>query len=167
MEVLITYEKEDWAAFQAYLEREIPKSVKTPWDGFWVNLIVWAGIGAGTMAAFQYVVDFHWPSGLFVAAIFGVISVLHLRYLRRIKNGFAPSENGNFLGAHKFKFSDQGVEAEGDGYKAFHEWSVVQEIVRENGLIMLFVDTSSALIFPEAKIANPEYLYNYAMECNN
>lgn len=168
MEVEITYEKEDWLKFQKFLEKEIPKRIKTPWDNTFVSIAVWIVIGVISMFLFRQVSDvFHWPTAGFVATIAAILFVLFINYMNRIKNAFAPSETGCFIGNHKFTITESGIESNGSGYNGFYAWSVVKEIVRDNGLIMLFIDTSNALVFPEYKISNPETLYNHVQECKN
>jgi hypothetical protein len=118
------------------------------------------------MYAFQHVEKFHWPSAVYVTVIFAILSFLFFRHLNRIKNAFSPSEKGTFIGTHRFIFSEAGIASEGNGYKGFYSWSIISNVVQDNGVIMLFIDTANAFIFPEHKIDNPSGLYNYAKECN-
>ncbi|MES9879380.1 MAG: YcxB family protein [Sedimenticola sp.] len=166
MEVEFTYEKEDWSRFQGFLEKDIPKRIKTPWDNTIVSIVLWAVIGAVAMFVFRHFERFHWPTAGYVTAFATVLFALFIRYMYRIKNAFAPSESGCFIGTHKFTITESGIESKGRGYYGFHAWSVVKEIVRDNGLIILFTDTANAFIFPEHKIDNPDGLYNYVKECN-
>jgi hypothetical protein len=166
MEVNITYEKEDWFKFQRYLEKELLRSKRATWDKVFVNLISWALIGAIGMFAFRLIEYFHWPTAGFVCAFAVIIFLLFIRDLNKMKSAFAPSESGSFIGDHKFVFTELGIESTGAGYNAFHAWSAVKQIVRKNGLIMLFLDTAYAYIYPEDKLDNPDALYNYVKECN-
>ncbi len=166
MEIDITYEKEDWLKFQGFLEKEIPKRIKTPWDNTFVSVAIWIVIGVISMFAFRQIDVFHWPTAGYVTAFAVILFALFIRYMNRIKNAFAPSESGCFIGNHKFTITESGIESKGSGYNGFHAWSVVNNIVRNDGLIILFIDTANALIFPEHKISDPEALYNYVQECN-
>ncbi|MEW8030044.1 MAG: hypothetical protein AB2792_18210 [Candidatus Thiodiazotropha sp.] len=166
MEVKITYEKEDWLKFQGYLEKELPRRERAAWDKVFVNLITWAFIGALAMFAFRQFEYFHWPTAGYVSAFAVIIFALFIRDLNRMKYVFAPSESGSFVGSHNFVFTELGIESNGAGYNAFHDWSTVREIVRNNGIIMLFLDTAYAYIFPEHKLDNPDAFYHYVKECN-
>lgn len=166
MEVEITYEKEDWLRFQGFLEKEIPKSITMPWPAFFKNILLWTVIGFVAMFMFQYIGEFHWPTAGCVAVFFVILFLLFIRYLNRIKKGFAPSASGLFVGTHRFTITESGIESEGAGYNGSHSWSVVEKIVRENSLIMLFTDTANAFIFPEEKLKDPDMFFKYAMECN-
>lgn len=167
MEVVIKYEKEDWRKFQQFLGKEIPKRIKTPLDNFFVNLVVWMVIGIVSMFIFRNIGEFHGPTAAYVMAFAVVIFILFIMRLNKYKNAFAPSEGGCFIGTHTFTINESGIETKGHGYSGSYSWSTVIDVVRSNGLIMLFLDTANAFIFPESKIEDPEALYKYIKECNN
>jgi hypothetical protein len=165
MEIEITYEKEDWLRFQAFLENEISKRIKTTEDNVVVNVVVWAFVGAFAMFVYRQFYEFHWPTAGFVAAIAVVIYMSFVRHMRRFKDACAPSEAGGFIGSHSFVVTESGISSKGNRYKGFNDWSGVIEIVRDSGLIMLFIDTVQAYVFPEHKIDNPDAFYDYVKEC--
>ncbi|MES9850579.1 MAG: YcxB family protein [Candidatus Thiodiazotropha sp. L084R] len=165
MEIEITYEKDDWSRFQGFLEKEIPRRTKTSWDNAFINILVWAFIGVIAMSVFRQFEKFHWPTAGYIGAIAVIIFIVFIKNLIKMKNAFAPSESGCFIGSHRFVFSATGIESNGNSYKAFHSWPAVKEIVRSDGLIMLFIDTAQAFILPEQKLDNPEGLFNYIQEC--
>jgi hypothetical protein len=166
MEVNITYEKNDWLQFQSYLEKELVSKGRTSWVKVLSNLIVWTVIGSIGMFAYRQFDEFHWPTAGYVFAFCTVIFILFIRDMNKLKQKFAPTESGIFIGTHKFDFTKQGIKSNGEGYNSFHTWSVVKKIVRENGSIMLFLDTAYAYIFPENKLDNPDDFYDYIKECN-
>jgi len=92
MELEITYEKEDWLTFQKFLEKEIQKNIKTPWKTFFLNILLWAVVGAVSMSVFQQIGEIHWPTAGYVTALFIILSVLFTRYINKIKHAFAPSD---------------------------------------------------------------------------
>ena len=166
MEENITYEKEDWMKFQGFLERELPRRNKVIKSGFFVNLIAWTLIGIVAMFVFRQIDHFHWPTAGFVSAIAVIIIIQFIRDVNKLKHAFAPSKSGCFIGSHSFVLTESGIESRGSDYSSFHAWSAVREIVRDNGIIMLFLDTAYAYIFPEHKLDDPDVLYNYVKECN-
>jgi uncharacterized membrane protein len=166
MEVNITYEKNDWLCFQSYLEKEIVKKSRASWDKVLSNLIVWAVIGSVGMFVYRQFNHFHWPTAGYVFAFCTVIFIFFIRDMNKLKHKFAPTESGVFIGTHKFEFTKEGIKSNGAGYNSFHTWSVVKKIVRENGSIMLFLDTAYAYIFPEHKLDDPNGFYDYLKECN-
>lgn len=167
MEVEITYEKEDWIKFQRFLGKEISKRTKTLWDNPFINFAVWVVIGVVSMSVFHNIGKFHAPTAAYVIAFAVVIFTVFIMRLNKIKNAFAPSEIGCFIGTHTFIINESGIKTNGRGYSGSYSWSAVIDIIRSNGLIMLFLDTASAFIFPESKIEDPEALYKYVKECNN
>lgn len=160
-DLTIRYDHEDWLKFQAWLEKAIPKSVKSNQDHFLVNLIIWAFIAAGAMWLFRQTSHFHLPSAAYTTALCGLMFYAYIRYMMRLRKAFAPSEHGSFLGTHHFSFNDEGIQTEGRNYRCHHQWSAIQRLERDNGLIMLFVDTANALILPEHKLQDPDALFGY------
>ena len=67
MEINVTYKKEDWLTFNSFVQKEIPKRSRNPTRQFFVNIIIWAVIGAGSITVFkQFGYDFHWPTSIFI-----------------------------------------------------------------------------------------------------
>ena len=160
----ITYEKEDWFGFQNCLENEILNNIKTPFDNFWVGLTIWILIGFMSMFVFQKMSEFHWPSAIYVAVICVILFLLLVRHLTKMKNAFSPMDSGCFIGTHTYTITETGIESNGVGYRGHHDWSLVHKIMRANGLIILFIDTANAFIFPESKLEDPDAFYNYVNE---
>ena len=65
---------------------------------------------------------------------------------------------------HRFRLTDAGIESNGSGYNAFHEWTAAHKVERANGLILVYLDTANAFIFPEGKLADPNGVYEYIVE---
>ncbi|MCU7833932.1 MAG: hypothetical protein KZQ83_01675 [gamma proteobacterium symbiont of Taylorina sp.] len=164
----INYEFNDWKKFQSYLAKKIQSQIKAQsWtSNIWFNIVLWAGIGFILMFLFKKISYFHWPTALFSGGTLIVIFISYLFELKKLRKAFAPSVDGSFLGNHTFIISEKGIDSIGDGYNCTHSWKKINEISRENGLIMLFVDTTNAYIFPEHKLKNPDDFYTYIKECN-
>lgn len=165
MEIEINLGKKDWSNFQSYLEKEIPKSKSRKSDSMWVQLIMWVFLGVAFTAVFQNISRFHWPTAVSVAAIFAIIFGMFVYNLNKLKQLFAPSDSGPFVGAHKFIINEEGIYSEGNGYKGFHSWLVVKRITRKNGMVMVFIDTAYGYVFPESQLHNPDHFLQYLIEC--
>jgi len=162
MDITITYEKEDWAKFQTILEKNIRQKIKTRWDNFFISLFIWAVIGATSMFIFKrFSNEFHWPTAIYVAAFAIIFIGIFIQYLYRAKNAYAPSDSGCFIGTHTFTITETSITSKGLGYQSSHEWSLVHTIQRQDGFIILFVDTANAFIFPEHKLNDPEAFYQH------
>ncbi|MEW8587059.1 MAG: YcxB family protein [Candidatus Thiodiazotropha sp.] len=162
---MIKLEVGDWYKFQSYLEKEIPRRTAKSWmNGFWFNLVLWGVIAFFFMAIFQNTGDFHWPTAGVASAFFILMFILFIFNLTKFKKAYAPSENGVFVGEHRFVFDEEGIKSQGQGYKAMHSWSLVQRIERSNGMIFIFMDSAYAYVFPESKLKNPEEFYKYINE---
>jgi len=161
MEITITLDVEDWKKFQSYLEKELPKKVKSWTDNTWFIIILWTTVVFVSMALFQYVGELHWPTAGVVAFFFVLLIAQFVFNLVKFRKAFAPSETGAYVGEHHFRFDEEGIKTRGDGYEAIHRWPLVQRIERADGAIYIFLDTAFAYIFNEAKLGDPESFYNY------
>lgn len=161
MEIEITLEKEDWRRFQSYIEKELYKQKKNWIDGFWVNLVAWAFMTSLFMWAFDKFSDFHWPTAVFVLAIFILITLMYFFKVYKIRKAYEPMESGIFCGKHKFIFTDEEIISEGEGYQGRHAWKIVKRVERGNGIILIFLDTIHAYVFPEGKLVDPDGFHEY------
>lgn len=161
MEIEINLEKEDWRRYQSYIEKQLWTQRKDWAEALWVNIIVWALIAALLITLFQSFSDFHWPSGLFVFAIFVLITVIYFHKVYKLRKAYEPMEGGIFCGKHKFVLTDEEILSEGEGYQGRHAWKIVKRVERGNGIILIFLDTIHAYIFPEGKLANADEFYEY------
>ncbi len=164
MDILIKLNLEDWYKFQSYIEKEIPKTVKSWTNSSWFKVVLWAVIAFFFMSLFQNTGKIHWPTAGMVSAFFILLFTLLFFIMSRIKKAYAPSENGVFIGEHLFSFSEEGIKSKGQGYEGSHDWSLVQRIERANGMILIFMDTAYAYVFPESKLEEPEEFYKYINE---
>lgn len=164
MEILIKLELEDWNLFQLHLEKELPKTIKSWTNSFWFNIILWAVISFIAMSIFHNISQIHWPTVGFTSIFFILFFGLFIFNLSKLRKAYAPSENGVFIGEHKFIFNEEGIKTTGQGYEGSHNWSVVKKIDRVNNMILIYLDTAYAYVFPENKLENPDQFYNYINE---
>ena len=164
MDISINLDVEDWYRFQSYLERELPKTKKSWTNSIWFNLVLWAVLAFFFISIFQNTNEIHWPTAALVSGFFILLFILFLFNMAKLKKAYAPSQTGVFIGEHQFVFDEEGIKSNGQGYEGKHSWSLVQRIVRSNGMILIFLDTAYAYVFPESKLENPEQLYNYINE---
>lgn len=161
MEIEIDLEKEDWRRYQSYIEKQLWTQRKDWAEALWVNIVVWALIAALLMTLFHSFSDFNWPSDLFVFAIFLLVAVIYFHKVYKLRKAYEPMESGIFCGRHKFVFTDEEILSEGEGYQGRHAWKIVKRVERGNGIILIFLDTIHAYVFPEAKLAKPDEFYEY------
>ncbi|MEP6161956.1 MAG: YcxB family protein [Halieaceae bacterium] len=164
MEIQITLDKEDWKSFQGYAEKTLPKNLKSWMSSPWVNMLIWMLITIFFLSVFNQYSSFHWPTVTAMGAFFILLSALFFFNMFKLKKAFEPSDSGTFCGSHIFRFSEQGISSEGDGYRANHAWSIVKKIEREQGMILIFLDTAFAYVFPEPKLEDPDSFYAFVSE---
>jgi len=161
MEILLNLEREDWEVFQSYTQREISRGVKSSSGGFWRSVLFLSVMSLIALFYFQGSREFHWPTATFVALIFTLIAAQFLYNLNKVKDASAPGDEGPFCGRHRLVISEDGISSEGNGYAGLHDWTTINKIERSDGLIMLYIDTLFAFIFPESKLEDPDALFAY------
>ncbi|HEX7028365.1 MAG TPA: YcxB family protein [Gammaproteobacteria bacterium] len=163
MEIEITLEKEDWRRYQSYIEKQLWGQQKNWKEALWVNIVVWALMAALLMMLFHNFSEVHWPTGLFVFVIFALIAVIYFHKAHKLRKAYEPMESGVFCGKHKFVFTDEEIISEGEGYQGRHAWKIVKRVERGNGIILIFLDTIHAYVFPEGKLDSPDEFYEYVL----
>jgi len=161
MEIQITLQKEDWSLYQGYIEKELPKHLKTWMDSFWINMLIWMVISFVFLFIFNQYSSFHWPTAVSVGAFFIIMFALFIFNMFKIRKAFEPSDAGIFCGNHVFSFDEHGINSEGDGYKGRHSWTMVKKIERAQGMILIYLDTAYAYMFPESKLKDPDGFYKF------
>jgi hypothetical protein len=164
MEIEIDLQKEDWKKYQSYIERELPRRHKTWLDNFWVSFFVWTFMTIIFMMIYRSFTYFHWPTATFVATCFIFISALFFFNIYKARLAFEPLDAGAFCGTHKFVFSEQSIISEGKGYDARHSWMIVKRVERAAGMILIYMDTAFAFVFPESKLSDPDKFYQFIMD---
>jgi len=164
MELNIRYEKDDWIAFQSYLEKEMCKSTKSWHDSMWVNFVIWLVIAFTFFSYFQSGLTFSWSTAGIVSFFFIFIYAQIFLSSIKIKEAFRPLEGGTFLGEHQFTFDNEYIHTKGKGYKASHSWGVITRLKKSDEGIYLFLDSAYAYIFPLSKLENPDQFYQYVTE---
>lgn len=153
MTIDITLSQADWLKYQTYIQRKLFKdnAKKKSW---WVNLLIWLFMGMIFMIFYRKFDSFHYPSAALVTIGFILISANYFYDMIKLKKAFMPSNEGTFLGKHSFIFDETGIHSEGKGYHSFHSWSVVKSIRHDAEMVMIFIDTAHALLFPDSQLAD-------------
>lgn len=159
MKITIELSIEDWRKYHKYLSKRLSASVKTFSNSFLFNVILWMILVLIFMFVLRHFEDFHVPTAGLVLGIISCLVIWVYFYNKKYIKAFEPKTNGSFLGTHNFEFDEWGIHSYGDNYDAKHSWNVVQEIQRDSGLIIIFVDTVMAFIFPEEKLNDPDNFY--------
>ena len=155
MEIEIQLKKEHWIKFNKFVQKHRRKELKGIKSGFFNNLVLYLILTLIFIGFFPTVHGWHWPTAIFVMSLFITIISLFLWDMYRLQSSLAPSELGTFIGNHRFVFKEDGIHSEGKGYKAYHDWKVIKSVERNDGIIILFLDTAFGFLFPENQLENP------------
>jgi MFS superfamily sulfate permease-like transporter len=159
MNITIELDGEDWFEFHKYVSKRLITAFKKATDGFWFNVILITALTIIFLFIFGTVSDFHLPTAVITIVIFVLVFViLHFKSQKYVR-AYEPKPGGAFIGIHNFEFDESGIRSYGNKFDAKHSWDLVQEIVREAGMIMIFIDTAMAFIFPEKKLQDPDEFY--------
>lgn len=167
MEISLQLEKADWQRFQRQTEKRLTKTKAPAWyHNFFISLLFWSTIGFLAMWLYPQIGAFqlHLPSALFISFFFILFISIFIFSLIKIKKAAAPSEQGIFIGHHTLFFGDDTIKSTGEHYESSIDWKAIIKIERSNGLIILYLDTLYAYIFPEEKLDNPILFYTHVME---
>ena len=156
VEIDIDLRKEDWFSFVKYLQRKKQRGLKGLFTGFWGNMILWCILTLIFMFLFNRLEKFHYPTAIFMFVLFLAVFGTFLLRMAKLQKALAPSENGIFIGKHHFRFNKNGIFAEGQNAKSHYQWEAILSVVYEEGMVLLFVDTAHAMVFPERQIGDPE-----------
>lgn len=164
MNILIKLQLEDWEKFQLYIEKEISDSVKSWVNNFWLNVVFWGGFGFFSMSILRNAGGIHWTTFGLVSVFFILNFILFTFKQTKLKKAFSPSESGLLFVETQFIFNEEGIKTKAKDVEGKNSWSAVQRIERTEGMILIFLDTTLAYIFPENKLENPDELYIYINE---
>ena len=167
MKITVRLERADWERFQKHVQKEIRRSAERPFAWHIGNILLWAVLAVVGLTVLDRMGGFHWPTAVFVGSVFLVIAVQVVYDVQRIARRFAPSDEGPFVGEHRFEISEQGIESEAATYHATHAWSVVKRIERVDGVTMVFLDTAFAFLFPEDRLDDPDAFFSYLNACHS
>jgi len=160
MEIEIQLEKKHWMKFNKFVQKHRQKDLKGFKGGFFSNLAIWLILTLIFIGLFRTVQVWHWPTAIFVMTLFIAIIILFLWNMYSLQSSLMPSELGTFVGNHRFVFNEDGIHSEGKGYKAYHDWSVIKSVERNDDIIILFLDTAYGFLFPEDQLENPTEFIN-------
>ncbi len=161
MEISLQLELADWQRFQKHVERKLSISNRASINNPFISGIFWISFGALAMMLYRRIDVFHAPTAIFVSLFFILFIVLFISNLVNMKKKLSPLESGVFIGRHSFTFNEAGFIAIGKDYETKHDWSIIKKVDRGNGLILLYLDSYYAYIFPEEKLADPDAFYDY------
>lgn len=157
MEFELKLEKADWHVFNTYLCKRLSLKNKTLFDNFFFSVFIWMIIGFVIIIILKMFGGFHWPTAAVTSLVFVFVYLIIFYKNKKIQTAFEPMDNGSFCRAHIYKFSEEGIST-GDGTIS---WDMILKIERAQGMIMLYMDTAFALIFPEHKLEHPDKFYEY------
>jgi hypothetical protein len=156
VEIDIDLKKEDWSRFIKYIQKKKQRDVKGVVNGFWKNMILWCILTIIFIALFKNVGKLHYPTATFMFVLFAAIGGYYFLHMVQLQKTLAPSENGLFIGKHHFRFDQNGIISESRKAKSHYKWEAILSVVHENDMILLFVDTAYAIVFPEKQVGDPE-----------
>lgn len=159
MNVTLILELEDWRQFQSFLEKDLQKTVRFWWGSHWFTFMFSVSLCLVLLLVLEAFGGVHWPTAGFITLFLAVVIALHVAHLFKLKQAFAPSDSGIFVGEHRFAFDEDGIRVAGQGYENGLSWDRVQRIERSDGLIMIFLDTAFAYLLPLGKLDDPDGLY--------
>lgn len=167
MQITIKTSQEDWFVFNQHILNQLSKRYRTWLDNQWIMIPCWILLAMALLVVFNLGGQFHIPTAVAVS-IYLIVFITSLVINSKLKQkAFAPNPQGTFVGEHQFVLDETGIASSGDGFHAHHAWRIVKKIERisqrvstsEHKLILVYLDTCFAFIFPENQLENPDDFY--------
>jgi hypothetical protein len=158
VELTITLNEKDYWQFSKFFTHKPKKSLGQRNLSRLFSLLTW--VLFGVFIAYMYkevlkregsIIEILWPM-LIVAITFLAIAYF---YTLKFRKNLTPKPGGFILGTTKFKFTENGIEEEGENYKTSMSWGGVLNILNELNYIYIVLDTAAAYIIPK-RIFNSE-----------
>ena len=163
MEIKLKLEKQDWRVFNKYLCKKVAMKNKSLLDNVFVNIIIWMTIGLIIIFTFESFGGLHWPTAVVVTLVFVYLYLITFLKNKQLLSALEPMDNGSFCREHSYKFAEEGITTE----NGIIPWSMILEIERAQGMILLYLDTAIALVFPEQKLEQPDKFYDYVSKLHS
>lgn len=160
MQIQIDLEKQDWVQYQAYIEKNLQSQSTAGTGKRWVTTLTWV-LTIAFMLALNFIDRFDWPTAAFVSLAFVSLCALVLLHYASAREMVEPTDDGVFCGRHTFTFTEEGIASRGRGYHGLHSWELVKNVVRAQGMILIFLDSIYAYVLPESKLPDPDELFDY------
>ena len=155
----------DWLAYQQLLSSEAPRKYLKTWFLFIVNAVVWFLLAVIVMSTLREISTVHWPTAITISVVFLLLIFNHYINVPKLsKHAYAPKEDGAFCGSHIFELSEEEMKISSEASYSVYKWGVFKRIKQENGILALFIDTSSAVLIPLRDLENKDEIIHFLSE---
>jgi hypothetical protein len=161
MEVVLELEKADWWRFMSHVEKRCAKNIG---NTAFSSMAYWFVIAILFMWMFRDLDSFHWETAITVSVFFLLLLASFILRISKMRKASEPSAKGVFVGKHKFIIGDDGIRSEGVGYTGSHSWTAVKEIERTKDMVLIYLDTTFAFVFPDSKLEDADEFYRFVNE---
>ena len=151
----------DWRAFLRHWQRTASARYRSPWWSHLVKIALWAVIGFAFAWLYKGI---HYPTAAVVSAVFlsGILSG-YLSFLK-MRKAAEPNSQGIFIGLQSYVFSPRGIEVKGKNYSSSMSWDALQSVDETDDLLILYVDSSQAIVLPKRCLDNLDALRTFVAE---
>ena len=159
----INNELSDWRLYTRYLQKRASQRVTKLSNKR--SLLLFSALFVVTLWTFLHVDYVHMPSIVAACAVSITFFTILIINMFRMAKDYEPAEDGIFVGEKHYVLNEQGIATKSEGYKGVCEWSCVKSVERNSGLIMVFLDSAYAYLFPEAQLDASDEVYEYVLKC--
>jgi len=102
---------------------------------------------------------FHLPTAGFLLLLSALLIIpLALNYME-LSTAAEPAEGGIFLGPHKLRFRNTGIEMSGPAYSTTISWASIRGVKQTENLVILMFDSAHGLLLPKRNLANADEVF--------
>lgn len=161
---------EDWTKFSNYIAKEKTKeSAKSPSHiKAFITLIFLIALSVYIFRSLNLTIDK--PTAILFINIF-LIYFFYFFYFswnqKKFIKTYNPLANGVILRKSYYIFDENGIDIQSDGIKTFYKWKIIEKIEFTDDIVMIYIDTAIALLFPCNQLDDVEKFINMINQYNN
>lgn len=148
IEIEIEIKLEDWTKFSNYIAKEKTKeSAKSPSHiKAFIALIFLIVLSVYIFRSLNLTIDK--PTAILLINIFLIYFFYFSWNQKEFIKTYNPLPNGVVLRKSYYIFDENGIDIKSDGIKTFYEWKTIEKIEFTDDMVMIYIDTAIALLFP-------------------
>ena len=148
----------DYRSYIKSFQKYIRQKARPLLGGVWSNMAIWGVLVFLFVLIFQRWNKFDVETAFFVGAIAIAFIGLFIFELLKLNRASFPEPDSWYYKPMSFQFDESGIQCRTVVGNSTTKWEGVQDIVRNNGLILIFIESSQAFVLPEVQLDDADQL---------
>ena len=148
----------DYRSYQKSFQNYIRKKARPLLGGFWSDLIIWGILIVLFMFIFQRWNGFDIMTALFVGSVALAFIGILIFELIKLNRATYPKPDSWYYEPMSYQFDESGIQCQSVIGNTTTKWEGIQDIERNNGLILIFIENNQAFVLPESQLNDADEL---------